>query len=166
MIFKGLVRNFGTNGVVFFDFFEHFIAGFETAAASVVFDAVADDVDEGKTRPFDGLGEALLEVFEVENGGASEKVLGVAHEDSLGIDGRVGVALRSGESGDFESGFGGNLATGESVNFIVVAEGGEVGVAAGCVDEMVSADAEEIAVTGEYEDVKFGLGVFEAFGDG
>ncbi len=128
--------------------------------------AVLVDLDEGRPPVVVGAAEGLLHVLAVH-------VVGPGHEGGLGPEGQADRVERRLERPEgcrlghlALLGGGRVLALGQPVDLVVEEEDGDVDVPAQRVDEVVAADGEGVAVTGDDPDVEVGTGHGQPGGHG
>jgi hypothetical protein len=128
----------------------------EPQPPAIQFNAITDNVYKTESLPEKGITNTGFEVVEVIDGCPGIKIgslLGLGGENSTQSKGKIG--LSSGRSDRLCSFRGGrsSLTTGQSIDFIVVAEDSDIRVSPRGVEEVISSNACQIPVSGQDDDI-------------
>jgi hypothetical protein len=121
---------------------------FKSEPPSIEFNAVADDVNKTEPFPKQGLPDAGLEMVEVIDGCAGVKIWSLGGKDSPQTQGLKNFTSRRCDRFCSLGCGGTSLASGQSINLIVIAEDRDIWISSRRMEEVISADGSKIPIPG------------------
>jgi hypothetical protein len=127
---------------------------FKPQPSSVELNAVTDDIHKTEPLPKKGLMNTLFKMVEVVDRCPGIKIGSLLGEEVTQSKGCIRFSTRRGDGlRTFWRG-GSGLTAGQSIDLVIVTKDSDIRISAGGMEEVISPDARQVAVSGEDKDIK------------